>query len=83
MTSDEIRDTYIQFFEQRDHRRLPSSSLIPAEFDPSALFTIAGMHPAQALLPGRRDAAAPARDDLPEDVPHRPTSRSSARPPGT
>jgi alanyl-tRNA synthetase len=45
MTSDEIRRTFIEFFEQRDHRRLPSSSLIPAEFDPSVLFTIAGMVP--------------------------------------
>ena len=45
MTSDEIRETFIEFFKQRDHRRLPSSSLIPAEFDPSVLFTIAGMVP--------------------------------------
>src|ERR1700727_3733963 len=45
MTSDEIRTTYIEFFKQRHHRRLPSSSLIPAEFDPSVLFTIAGMVP--------------------------------------
>src|SRR5213076_2937639 len=45
MTSDEIRSTFLKFFEQRDHRRLPSASLIPAEFDPSVLFTIAGMVP--------------------------------------
>ena len=71
MTSDEIRRTFLEFFEARDHRRLPSASLIPAEFDPSALFTVAGMHPAEALLPGGRAAAASARDDLPEDLPHR------------
>jgi alanyl-tRNA synthetase len=45
MTSDEIRRTFLEFFEQRDHRPLPSASLIPAEHDPSALFTVAGMHP--------------------------------------
>src|ERR1700722_1491640 len=45
MTSDDIRRTFIEFFEQHDHRRLPSSSLIPAEYDPSVLFTIAGMVP--------------------------------------
>jgi alanyl-tRNA synthetase len=53
MTSDEIRLAYIEFFEQRDHKRLPSGSLIPAEFDPSALFTVAGMHPLKAYFQGR------------------------------
>ncbi len=52
MTSDEIRSTYIEFFEQRDHLRLPSSSLIPAEFDPSVLFTIAGMVPLKPYFLG-------------------------------
>jgi len=45
MTSDEIRRTYLEFFEQRDHRRLPSASLVPAAYDPSVLLTTAGMHP--------------------------------------
>jgi alanyl-tRNA synthetase len=53
MTSDEIRRTYLEFFEQRDHKRLPSGSLIPAEHDPSALFTVAGMHPLKAYFQGR------------------------------
>ena len=52
MTSDEIRKTYLEFFEQRDHKRLPSASLIPAEHDPSALFTIAGMHPLKPYFAG-------------------------------
>src|SRR5947209_304773 len=52
MTSDEIRRTFLEFFEQRDHRRLPSASLIPAELDPSALFTIAGMHPLKPYFVG-------------------------------
>jgi alanyl-tRNA synthetase len=45
MTSDEIRATYLSFFEQRDHQRLPSASLVPAAYDPSVLLTTAGMHP--------------------------------------
>ena len=45
MTTDDIRRTYLEFFEARDHRRLPSASLVPASFDPSVLLTTAGMHP--------------------------------------
>jgi alanyl-tRNA synthetase len=52
MTSDEIRHRYTSFFEERDHLRLPSGSLIPAELDPSALFTVAGMHPLKPYFSG-------------------------------
>jgi alanyl-tRNA synthetase len=52
MTSDDIRRTFIEFFTERDHRRLPSASLIPAQFDPSALFTVAGMHPLKPYFLG-------------------------------
>jgi alanyl-tRNA synthetase len=52
MTSDEIRRRFIEFFLERDHRRLPSASLIPAQFDPSALFTVAGMHPLKPYFLG-------------------------------
>jgi alanyl-tRNA synthetase len=52
MTSDEIRRTYIEFFESHGHLRLPSGSLIPAEHDPSALFTVAGMHPLKPYFAG-------------------------------
>ena len=52
MTSDQIRETYTSFFEQNGHRRLPSFPLIPAALDPSALFTVAGMHPLKAYFAG-------------------------------
>ena len=29
MTSDEIRETFLSYFEGRGHRRLPSASLVP------------------------------------------------------
>jgi alanyl-tRNA synthetase len=52
MTSDEIRHNFLEFFIERDHRRLASASLIPAGFDPSALFTVAGMHPLKPYFLG-------------------------------
>jgi alanyl-tRNA synthetase len=53
MTSDEIRRRYLDFFAEQDHRILPSASLIPAEHDPSVLFTVAGMVPFKPYFLGR------------------------------
>ena len=44
MKANELRRMYVDFFKEREHREISSASLIP-ENDPSALFTIAGMHP--------------------------------------
>src|SRR3954454_13482930 len=52
MRSDEIRETFLAFFEARDHRRLKSASLVPATFDPSVLLTTAGMHPLKPYFQG-------------------------------
>ncbi len=41
-TAEKLRLTYLSFFEERDHKVVPSSSLIP-EKDPTLLFTTAGM----------------------------------------
>ncbi|HLS06288.1 MAG TPA: alanine--tRNA ligase [Wenzhouxiangella sp.] len=41
-TTAQIRQAFLDFFEQRDHRIVPSSSLVPAN-DPTLLFTNAGM----------------------------------------
>jgi alanyl-tRNA synthetase len=53
VTSDEIRNRFLSFFEARDHKRLPSASLVPAEHDPSVLLTTAGMHPLKPYFQGR------------------------------
>src|SRR3712207_1775918 len=56
MTSDEIRQQFFDFFIARDHKRLPSSSLVPAEFDLSVLLTTAGMHPLKPYFLGQEQA---------------------------
>jgi alanyl-tRNA synthetase len=52
VTSDQIRETFLSFFESRGHRRMPSASLVPAQFDPSVLLTTAGMHPLKPYFLG-------------------------------
>lgn len=44
MTVDQIRTMFLEFFQGKDHRILPSASLIP-HGDPTLLLTVAGMVP--------------------------------------
>jgi alanyl-tRNA synthetase len=59
MTSDEIRERYLAFFEERGHKRIASASLVPSAHDPSALLTVAGMHPLKPYFLGQEEPPAP------------------------
>ena len=52
MLTNEIRSAYLDFFAERGHRVVPSSSLVPAN-DPTLLFTNAGMVQFKDALTGR------------------------------
>ncbi|MEX2172327.1 MAG: alanine--tRNA ligase [Pirellulales bacterium] len=43
MNTDELREKYLAFFETKGHKRCPSDVLVPT-WDPSVLFTPAGMN---------------------------------------
>ncbi len=64
MKAQEIRDTYLSFFEERGHKVVPSASLVPSSHDPSVLLTTAGMQPFKPYFLGREKPPAPRLTDV-------------------
>jgi alanyl-tRNA synthetase len=64
MKAAEIRQTYLSFFEQREHKIVPSASLVPSVHDPSVLLTTAGMQPFKPYFLGREKPPAPRLADV-------------------
>ena len=62
MTYDEIRKVFLNYFESKGHKIVPSASLIPN--DPTLLFTVAGMVPWKGILQGTEPAFAPRVADV-------------------
>src|SRR3989344_6248199 len=54
MTSREIREKFLNFFEKNGHKIVPSSSLLPKD-DPSVLLTSAGMQQFKPYYVGKKD----------------------------
>ncbi len=52
LTATEVREAFLRFFEERGHRRVRSSSLVPLN-DPTLLFTNAGMVQFKDVFTGR------------------------------
>ncbi|MEV5011863.1 alanine--tRNA ligase-related protein [Streptomyces sp. NPDC055692] len=52
MNTDQIVRTFVEYFEERGHRQITGSSLLPSPGDP-VLFTTSGMHPLTPYLEGR------------------------------
>ena len=63
LTSEQLREKYLKFFQSKGHAVIPSASLIP-ENDPSVLFTTAGMHPLVPYLLGEKHPAGNRLTDV-------------------
>ncbi|NEQ82181.1 MAG: alanine--tRNA ligase, partial [Moorea sp. SIO2I5] len=57
LRGNEIRQTFLDFYSQRQHNVLPSASLVPE--DPTVLLTIAGMLPFKPIFLGQRQSEFP------------------------
>ena len=54
ITSNDIRQSFLEFFKSKDHEIIPSSSLVPSN-DPTLLFTNAGMVQFKDVFLGREN----------------------------
>jgi alanyl-tRNA synthetase len=58
-TTAELREGFLSFFESKGHKRHPSGSLVPPEWDRSTLLNSAGMQPLMPYFLGREQPPAP------------------------
>ncbi len=58
-TTDELREGFLSFFEEKGHLRCPSASLVPRADDDTTLLTTAGMQPQMPFFLGLETPPAP------------------------
>ncbi len=62
MTANEIRDSYLKFFESKGHVIVPSAPIVVKD-DPTLMFTNAGMNQWQDIILGTKDPEPRRRTD--------------------
>jgi alanyl-tRNA synthetase len=63
MHSQQVVETFTEFFRERGHQAIPGSSLVPRPGDP-VLFTTSGMHPLTPYLEGQPHPDGPRLTDV-------------------
>jgi alanyl-tRNA synthetase len=63
MHSQQVVETFTEFFRERGHHPIPGSSLVPRPGDP-VLFTTSGMHPLTPYLEGQPHPDGPRLTDV-------------------
>src|SRR6476619_6371135 len=58
-TTAELREGFLSYFESKGHKRHPSGSLVPPDWDRSTLLNSAGMQPLMPYFLGRETPPAP------------------------
>ena len=58
MTANEIRDSFVKFFESKGHLIVPSAPMVIKD-DPTLMFTNAGMNQFKDIILGNRPAEMP------------------------
>jgi len=67
MSSNELREKFLEFFKGKGHKIIPSSSLVP-ENDPSVLFTTAGMQQFKLYYTGAQNPLKDNHSNLSEPL---------------